>query len=90
MKIGVVCEQTGLTDRTVRFYIEEGLLSPSFTKNYLGRKTFDFCDGDVQMLRHIAVLRKYGFGIPEIREIMEDPAKSVEIIEALRHCSLSL
>ena len=84
MKIGAVCEQTGLTDRTVRYYTEEGLLNPSFTKNYLGRKTFDFSEEDVAMLKDIAVLRKYGFSIPEIKSILEDPAKSVEIIEALR------
>ena len=84
MKISAVCEQTGLTDRTVRFYTEEGLLNPSFTKNYLGRKTFDFSEEDVAMLKNIAVLRKYGFAIPEIKSILEDPAKSVEIIEALR------
>lgn len=84
MKIGAVCEQTGLSDRTVRFYTEEGLLSPSYTKNYLGRKTFDFSEGDVAMLKSIAVLRKYGFSIQEIKSILEDPGKSVEIIEALR------
>ena len=84
MKIGAVCEQTGLTDRTVRYYTEEGLLSPSYTKNYLGRKTFDFTEADVAMLKDIAVLRKYGFSIPEIRSILEDPGKSVEIIESLR------
>lgn len=84
MKIGAVCEQTGLSDRTVRFYTEEGLLSPSYTKNYLGRKTFDFSEEDVAMLKSIAVLRKYGFSIPEIKAILEDPAKSVEIIASLR------
>ena len=84
MKISAVCEQTGLTDRTVRFYTEEGLLNPSFTKNYLGRKTFDFSEADVAMLKNIAVLRKYGFAIPEIKSILEDPGKSVEIIESLR------
>ena len=84
MKIGAVCEQTGLTDRTVRFYTEEGLLNPSYSKNYLGRKTFDFSEADVAMLKDIAVLRKYGFSIPEIKSILDNPAKSVEIIEALR------
>lgn len=84
MKIGAVCEQTGLSDRTVRFYTDEGLLSPSYTKNYLGRKTFDFSEADVAMLKSIAVLRKYGFSIPEIKAILEDPAKSVEIIASLR------
>ena len=36
MKIKTVCEKTGLTDRTIRYYIEEGLVSPSYTENYLG------------------------------------------------------
>ena len=84
MKIGAVCQRTGLTDRTVRFYTDEGLLSPSYTKNYLGRKTFDFSEEDVAMLKDIAVLRKYGFSIPEIKSILEDPAKSVAIIDTLR------
>ena len=39
MKIKAVCEATGLTDRTVRYYIEEELISPVYTENYLGRKT---------------------------------------------------
>ena len=35
MKIGTVCQTTGLTDRTIRYYIEEGLLQPACTKNHL-------------------------------------------------------
>ena len=50
MKIKAVCEQTGLTDRTIRYYIEEGLISPFYTENYLGRKNFDFSEADVAML----------------------------------------
>lgn len=34
MKIKAVCEATGLTDRTVRYYIEEGLIAPFYTENY--------------------------------------------------------
>jgi DNA-binding transcriptional MerR regulator len=45
MKIKAVCERTELTDRTIRYYIEEGLISPAFTENYLGRKSFDFSHG---------------------------------------------
>ena len=43
MKIKSVCELTGLTDRTIRYYIEEKLISPLYTENYLGRKTYNFC-----------------------------------------------
>ena len=42
MKIKTVCELTGLSDRTIRYYIEEKLISPSHTENYLGRKKYSF------------------------------------------------
>lgn len=70
MKIKAVCEATGLTDRSVRYYIEEALVMPEYTDNYLGRKTFDFSEEDVQRLKDIAVLRKFGFSVSEIREMI--------------------
>ena len=69
MRIKAVCEASGLTDRTVRYYIEEELISPVYTENYLGRKTFDFSESDIQKLNDIAVLRKFGFSIAEIKEM---------------------
>lgn len=83
MKIGAVCQMTGLTDRTVRYYIEEGLLMPTYTKNYVGRKSFDFTDENVTLLQNISVLRKYGFSIPDIRTILTDPTQSSEITQQL-------
>ena len=47
MKIKEICQKTGLTDRTVRYYIEEGLISPFYTENYLGRKSFDFTEDNI-------------------------------------------
>ena len=38
MKIKQVCEQTGLTDRAIRYYIDEGLAAPAYTENYMGRR----------------------------------------------------
>ena len=35
MKIKQVCEATGLTDRAIRYYIEEGLVAPAYTENYM-------------------------------------------------------
>ncbi len=55
MKIKAVCEAAGLTDRTVRFYIEEELISPVYTENYLGRKTFDFSELDIEKGSTVAV-----------------------------------
>lgn len=81
MKIKSVCEQTGLTDRAVRFYIEEGLLSPACSENYLGRKTYDFSQQDVDMLHNIAVLRKFGFSVAQIKAISENPDSCQFLIE---------
>ncbi|MBE6693719.1 MAG: MerR family transcriptional regulator [Ruminococcaceae bacterium] len=80
MRIKAVCERTGLTDRTVRYYIEEGLISPSYTENYLGRKTFDFSEKDISDLNDIAVLRAFGFSVEEIRDLLLHPDQSGRII----------
>lgn len=80
MKIKNVCEKTGLTDRTVRYYIEEGLISPAYTENYLGRKSFDFSDEDIAELNNIATLRNFDFSIEEIKGMLFDPTSSPAII----------
>lgn len=84
MKIKQVCEQTGLTDRAIRFYIEEGLSAPRYTQNYLGRKSFEFTQEDVEQLRAVGTLRKFGFTVEELKQLHEDPAKSGQIIGQLR------
>lgn len=83
MKIKQVCELTGLTDRAIRYYIEEGLVTPAYTENYLGRKSFTFSEEDAQRLKDIMVLRKFGFSIEEIKLILTDPAAGRGIIDDL-------
>lgn len=70
MRIKEICEKSGLTDRTVRYYIEEKLLDPYYTENYLGRKSFDFSEDDLARLKDIATLRAFGFSVEEIRELL--------------------
>ena len=84
MKIKTVCELTELTDRTIRYYIDEQLISPSYTENYLGRKSFDFSKSDIKQLQDIAVLRKFGFSIAEIKEMLLEPAQIIPIVKALQ------
>ena len=81
MKIKSVCEKTGLTDRTVRYYIEEGLISPEYTENYLGRKKFEFSDENIAELNNISTLRAFGFSIEEIKKLASDPEISQQIIQ---------
>lgn len=84
MKMKDVCARTELSDRAVRFYMEENLIAPSYTENYLGRRTFDFSEEDVVQLQNIAVLRKFGFSIEEIRTVKEDPGSSAAVLAGLR------
>ncbi|MBE5787846.1 MAG: MerR family transcriptional regulator [Clostridiales bacterium] len=83
MKIKQVCDLTGLTDRAVRYYIEEGLISPQYTENYLGRKSYRFSQQDVLCLQDIGTLRKFGFSIEEIRRIQHSPAAAQDVITHL-------
>lgn len=85
MRIKAVCEATGLTDRTVRYYIEELLIDPFYTENYLGRKTYDFSESDIRMLNDIAVLRKFGFSIAEIKEMLLHPEEIHHIVRELQN-----
>ena len=72
MKMKDVIALTGLTDRAIRLYIENGLVSPSCIESYSGRKNIDFTEDDVTELCNIAILRKVGFSINEIKQLRLD------------------
>lgn len=84
MKIKDVCTQTGLTARTIRYYIDEQLISPYYTENYLGRRFYDFSEQDVSTLNEIVIYRKFGFSISDIKTIKDDPTASGRIISQLK------
>lgn len=84
MKIKAVCELTGLSDRTIRYYIEEGLILPSYTENYLGRRSYSFSEKEIKELNDIAVLRKFDFTIEEIRTIIKNFEASKSILLDVR------
>ncbi len=72
MKIKEVCNKTGLTDRAIRLYIANGLVFPYYDENYMGRKNYNFSNGDVVRLNQIAILRKYRFSIKSIKFLLND------------------
>lgn len=80
MKIKDVIEQTGLTDKAIRLYINNGLAAPSIEENYSGRKSIDFSDADIERLKNVALLRKAGFSIGEIKAFLEDENNINEIV----------
>lgn len=68
MKIKEVCTRTGLTERTIRFYQQKGLISPASHRQ--NDKTFyDYSEKDITVLEETAMLRRCGFSIEEIQQI---------------------
>jgi len=88
LRMKEVCDRTGLTDRAVRLYIENGLLSPTQESSYTGRKSILFSDGDVDILRAIAALRQADFSLADIREMQTDTQKIPGILAAHRELLL--
>jgi len=87
MKMREVCRRTGLTERTVRFYVEQGLLNPA-TDRMNGRTYLNFSEEDIAVLEDLATLRRAQFSIGEIAELQGDfsllPAMLTGKAEALR------
>ena len=75
MKVKEVCAQTGLTERAVRFYVQEKLVVP-LAQRRGGRTWLDFSPADVDRLKAISTLRKAGFTLEEIRAMIEDFQKN--------------
>lgn len=83
MKMKDAVSATGLTDRAIRLYIENGLLAPQIEKNYMGRKSLTFSPADIETLRQISLLRKAGFSLEQIRQVEESPAAAAEAVAVL-------
>ena len=81
MKMKEVTEKTGLTDRAVRLYIDEGLAVPNIEESYSGRKSIDFSETDVERLKNVALLRKAGFSIADIKSMINDNSNTKIIVE---------
>lgn len=65
MKMKEVLVQTGLTERAVRFYTEQGLVSPAVSRSG-GRTYYDYSREDVQRLTEISALRSMDFSVKDI------------------------
>ena len=78
MKMKEVCAQTGLTERAVRFYVQEKLVVP-LAQRRGGRTWLDFSPNHVDRLKAISTLRKAGFTLEEIRAMIEDFQKNASV-----------
>lgn len=86
-KMKEVCQLTGLTEKTVRFYVDQKLLEPK-TEPGLHYKSYRFDDADIQRLQDIAALRSAEFTIADIRQMLADP-NSIPALVAEREGLLS-
>ncbi len=68
MKINEVEALVGVTKKNIRFYEEQGLLSP---QRNAANGYRDYGEGEVAALRQIKLLRKLGVPIAEIRQMQE-------------------
>ncbi len=84
MRMKEICSRTGLTDRAVRLYIENGLLSPQRVSGYSGRESIIFDEENLLMLRQVAVLRRAGFAIADIKKMQDEPGCIMETVAAYR------
>lgn len=70
MKIGELAKQTGLSIRTLHYYDEIELLTPSH-RTEIGHRLYS--DQDIMRLQQIISLRQLGFSLKEIHECLEKP-----------------
>lgn len=66
MKINEVESQVGITKKNIRFYEEQGLLSPRRNSENGYR---DYGEEEVKVLRQIKLMRKLGVPLEEIRQM---------------------
>jgi DNA-binding transcriptional MerR regulator len=66
MGVGELCEATGLSARTVRYYEELGLL-PDVRRRAAGRRVYG--ESELSRLRFIGRLKALGLSLAEIRDL---------------------
>lgn len=88
MRMKDVISQTDLTDRAVRLYIENGLVTPDLGETNAGRRSLDFSEADVDSLKKIATLRKAGFSIAEIKKMKNSENCKETVLEFIEKTTL--
>lgn len=81
MRIKEVCKITNLTDKAVRFYINNGIINPEYRENYTGRKNYNFSNDDVELLKKVAVLRQFDFSIKDIKAVIDNSSQITDVLE---------
>jgi DNA-binding transcriptional MerR regulator/effector-binding domain-containing protein len=79
--IGEFSTITGLSIKTLRFYHEQGLLTPTFVDPHSGYRYYDH--SRVEKARIIVQLRALDFSLQQISELLASSDEEVDILEFL-------
>lgn len=84
--IGEVCERTGLSVHTLRFYEREGILADPVERTATGRRVYT--ERDIEWIRNCTRFRASGMPVATIRRFAElvrgGPGNEVQRLELLR------
>jgi DNA-binding transcriptional MerR regulator len=69
-RVGALAAATGLTVRTLHYYDQIGLLTPS-RRTSAGHRLYD--EADVARLYRISLLRRLGFPLDQITDVLDNP-----------------
>lgn len=83
MKIKQVSAQLNVSQKTIRYYEQCGLITP-VKELKMGREFRDYDEETTTRLRSIVVLRKLRFTIEEIQRIFDEPDSIAEICDVHR------
>jgi len=70
MTISQVADLTGISQRTLHYYDEIGLLPPTQTTE-AGYRLYD--DAALERLQHILLFKELGFPLRDVRNLLDDP-----------------
>lgn len=79
-KMKDVCRMTGLTEKAIRLYMEKKLVEPKVEEG-VHRNAYYFEEEDVERLKDIATLRSAGFGLGDIKMMLDDPTNISSLVE---------
>lgn len=82
-KMKQACQQSGLTEKAIRLYIQQGLITPQ-TEIGLYRNFYCFSEADIARLKDIATLREAGFSMADIRKMQQHPEQLPSMLEEKR------
>ena len=77
MKINELEELLGVSRATIRYYEDQGLVTPPRTEN--GYRYYG--DEETRLFQKIIVLRKLGVGVTEIKNLIEDKAELHDVLK---------